>query len=68
MPGQRKEGKKLWGGYLEAVEIQLLDDAAKARRFTTRTDFLSWIAKRAKKLPFPDPRSLSNEAEPPPEK
>lgn len=53
MPGQRKEGKKLWGGYIDAAEIKALDAAAKARRFTTRTDFLSWIARNCESIPAP---------------
>ena len=44
MPRQRKEGKKLWGGYLEPPEFAKLDAAAVKFGFETRTAFLNWIA------------------------
>lgn len=45
MPGQRKEGKRLWGGYLEGEDFDRLDEDARRRGFSTRTEFLIWLAR-----------------------
>ena len=50
MPAQRKEGKRLWGGYLEPEDFTRLDEDAKRRGFTTRTDFLVWFAQNCKEI------------------
>jgi hypothetical protein len=50
MPAQRKEGKRLWGGYLEPDDFDRLDADAKRRGFATRTDFLAWFAKNCQSL------------------
>jgi hypothetical protein len=39
MPAQRKEGKRLWGGYLEPDDFDRLD-----------ADFLAWFAKNCQGL------------------
>lgn len=44
MPGQRKEGKRLWGGYIDGERFDKLDVEARRRGFATRTDFLNWIS------------------------
>ena len=50
MAGQRKEGKRLWGGYLEPEDFERLDSDANRRGFKTRTDFLVWFAQNCKYL------------------
>jgi hypothetical protein len=50
MPAQRKEGKRLWGGYLEPSDFNRLDEDAKRRGFATRTDFLTWFATNCRDL------------------
>jgi hypothetical protein len=50
MPAQRKEGKRLWGGYLEPADFDRLDGDAKRRGFSTRTDFLVWFAENCRFL------------------
>lgn len=50
VPAQRKEGKRLWGGYLEPDDFDRLDADAKRRGFATRTDFLAWFAKNCQSL------------------
>jgi len=46
MSSQRKkrEGKTLYGGYLDKRKCDLLDQVATSKKIETRTDFLNWIA------------------------
>lgn len=64
MSGQRKEGKRLWGGYLEREDFDRLDKDAKRRGFATRTDFLVWIAQNCERLTIQPPKSKNNDKEP----
>ena len=59
MPAQRKEGKRLWGGYLEPEYFDRLDKDAKRRGFQTRTDFLAWFAQNCDRLTIQHPKSGS---------
>jgi hypothetical protein len=61
MPGQRKEGKRLWGGYLDEERFDKLDVEARRRGFATRTDFLNWISDNCDKCP---PDSLAKKPKP----
>jgi hypothetical protein len=63
MPAQRKEGKRLWGGYLEPEDFDRLDKDGKLRGFSTRTDYLVWFAQNCGRITIQDPRSGSNEVE-----
>jgi len=57
MPRQRKEGKRLWGGYLEREDFDRLDEEAKRRGFETRTDFLVWLARNCRDFTVKSPKS-----------
>ena len=61
MPAQRKEGKRLWGGYLDKDDFDRLDRNAKHRGFQTRTDFLVWFAQQCEKLTILGSKSGSSE-------
>lgn len=61
VPAQRKQGKRLWGGYLEPEDFDRLDADAKRRGFATRTDFLAWFAKNCRDLVLRGTKSESNE-------
>lgn len=62
MSGQRKEGKRLWGGYLEAEDFDRLDEEAKRRGFATRTEFLVWFAQNCRAIKLQPPKSTPNES------